>query len=109
MSNQLAEAAQAVIERWDCPLWDWEMEGPTADLIHALRQALAAHEAAKPEQDEPLRADAARWRMQLQIDSDLNAPPEARKQAAAASAYSVRLMGGYDRTAAIDAAMKETK
>lgn len=53
MSNQLAEAAQAVIERWDCPLWDWEMESPTADLIHALRQALAAHEASLRELECP--------------------------------------------------------
>lgn len=62
MSN-LAEAAQAVIERWDCPLWDWEMEGPTADLIHALRLALAAHEAAKPvawlHKDDPARVVSA--------------------------------------------------
>jgi len=36
----LQQAAQAVVNRWDSPMWDWTKEGPTADLIADLRKAL---------------------------------------------------------------------
>ena len=42
--RMLTEAAQAVINRWDSPNWDWEKDGPTAGLIAALRKAIAAQE-----------------------------------------------------------------
>jgi len=43
MSNTeaLRTAAQAVLDRWDSPQWEWTKHGPTADLMHALRLALA--------------------------------------------------------------------
>jgi hypothetical protein len=36
----LREAAQAVLDRWDSPQWEWAKQGPTADLMAALRAAL---------------------------------------------------------------------
>jgi hypothetical protein len=41
----LREAAQAVLDRWDSPKWEWH-QGPTAALMTTLRAAL---EAPKPE------------------------------------------------------------
>jgi hypothetical protein len=41
----LREAAQAVLDRWDSPKWEWH-QGPTAELMYALRAALE-----QPEQD----------------------------------------------------------
>jgi hypothetical protein len=41
-NNELQAAAQAVIDRWNSPKWEWDKQGPTADLIHALREAIAA-------------------------------------------------------------------
>lgn len=38
----LREAAQAVLDRWDSPQWEWSQHGPTADLMHDLRRALSA-------------------------------------------------------------------
>lgn len=40
--SALEQAARAVLARWDSPQWDWNAEGPTADLMHALRAALDA-------------------------------------------------------------------
>ena len=37
----LQAAAQAVLDRWNSPRWEWASHGPTADLMHALRTALA--------------------------------------------------------------------
>ena len=36
----LRQAAQAVLERWDSPSWQWSEKSPTADLMAALRTAL---------------------------------------------------------------------
>ena len=36
----LREAAQAVLDRWDSPRWEWH-QGPTAALMADLRAALA--------------------------------------------------------------------
>lgn len=36
----LREAAQAVLDRWDSPKWEWVDHGPTAGLMHNLRAAL---------------------------------------------------------------------
>lgn len=44
----LAQAAQAVLDRWDSPQWKWLKEGPTADLMNEMRRALAAQEQAEP-------------------------------------------------------------
>jgi len=38
--DTLAEAAQAVVDRWDAPTWK-DLE-PTAKVINALRKAIAA-------------------------------------------------------------------
>ena len=38
--DKLADAAQAVVDRWDAPTWK-ELE-PTAKLMNSLRKALAA-------------------------------------------------------------------
>lgn len=46
-TTKLAEAARAVIDRWDSPAWK---DAPhTGEYIHALRQALASYEAAQAE------------------------------------------------------------
>lgn len=37
----LQAAAQAVLDRWDSPQWEWATHGPTADLMHVLREAIA--------------------------------------------------------------------
>ena len=42
----LRQAAQAVLERWDSPSWSWSVKNSTADLMAALRTALA-----QPEQE----------------------------------------------------------
>jgi hypothetical protein len=56
IADQLAQAARAVVERWDSPLWK---DLPhTAESINALRAALAAYDAA-PDDD---AKDAARYR-----------------------------------------------
>ena len=38
--TDLRQAAKAVVDRWDSPAWEWSQQGPTADLIAALRKAL---------------------------------------------------------------------
>lgn len=38
--DRLRIAAQAVIDRWNSPKWDWHKQGPTADLMAALHTAL---------------------------------------------------------------------
>ena len=47
MNDQLRAAAQAVLDRWDSPKWEWAKQGPTADLMAELRAALAQQ--AEPE------------------------------------------------------------
>jgi hypothetical protein len=48
IADQLSQAARAVVERWDSPLWK---DLPhTAESINALRAALAAYDAA-PDDD----------------------------------------------------------
>ena len=39
--TSLREAAKAVLDRWDSPAWEWHKQGPTAELMAALRAALA--------------------------------------------------------------------
>ena len=41
-AQPLRAAAQAVLDRWDSPKWEWQSHGPTADLMADLRKALAA-------------------------------------------------------------------
>jgi hypothetical protein len=50
--TDLKQAAQAVVDRWDSPAWEWSQQGPTADLMADLRTALA-----QPEQ-EPVALEA---------------------------------------------------
>ena len=40
--SDLRKAAEAVLERWDSPAWEWMKQGPTAELMATLRAALAA-------------------------------------------------------------------
>ena len=42
--TDLRKAAEAVLERWDSPAWEWMKQGPTAELMATLRAALAAPE-----------------------------------------------------------------
>jgi len=37
----LRAAAQAVLDRWNSPRWEWAKQGPTADLMLALAGAIA--------------------------------------------------------------------
>ena len=41
LKQDVAAAAKAVLHRWDSPQWEWVKHGPTADLMHDLRRALA--------------------------------------------------------------------
>ena len=47
-SQDLRAAAQAVLDRWDSPRWQWTQQGPTADLMADLRGALGAQPAQEP-------------------------------------------------------------
>ncbi len=49
--TDLRQAAQAVLERWDSPAWKWHDQGPTSNVIDALREVLE-----QPEQ-EPVAPD----------------------------------------------------
>ena len=40
--SDLRKAAEAVLDRWDSPAWEWMKQGPTAELMATLRTALAA-------------------------------------------------------------------
>lgn len=40
--TDLQRAAQAVLDRWHSPQWEWAKQGPTADLIAELQRALVA-------------------------------------------------------------------
>jgi len=46
--TDLRKAAEAVLERWDSPAWEWKKQGPTADLMANLRTALAAEQPKHP-------------------------------------------------------------
>ena len=50
--TDLRQAAQAVVERWDTPAWEWRDQGPTADLMADLRTALAQPEFYQPAANE---------------------------------------------------------
>ena len=39
---EIGRAAQAVLDRWNSPKWEWREQGPTADLMEALFKALKA-------------------------------------------------------------------
>lgn len=39
-TNNLQTAAQAVLDRWNSPKWEWHKNGPTADLMYELRLAI---------------------------------------------------------------------
>lgn len=58
----LQAAAQAVLDRWDAQYREWKDEGPAADLMHALRGALAAEASAPNLADKSAQARlAAEW------------------------------------------------
>ena len=45
IEDAMRHAAQAVLDRWNSPKWDWAKQGPTADLMATLQAALASHAA----------------------------------------------------------------
>ena len=47
--NDLRKAAQAILDRWNSPVWDWHRQGHTGDLMEQLRNALDAQNAATEE------------------------------------------------------------
>ncbi len=60
MDKALQQAAQAVLDRWNSPKWDWHKQGPTADLMHALQAAIA--QPAQPSSiTENIRNAAINW------------------------------------------------
>ena len=83
MSNTeaLRAAAQAVLDRWDSPQWEWTKHGPTADLMHALRAALAQQPAATSGSPEHLLQDQSR-----ELSRWLADKPDARLHAREAAA-----------------------
>lgn len=48
MSAALKQAAQAVLDRWDSPQWEWAKHGPTAGLMADLRKAIEAEPQQEP-------------------------------------------------------------
>lgn len=40
--RRLQRSAQAVLDRWNSPTWQWHGQGPTADLMNTLRETLAS-------------------------------------------------------------------
>lgn len=44
-TDKIRGAAQALINRWDSPQWEWDKHGGTANLIADLRNALSELEA----------------------------------------------------------------
>lgn len=57
----LREAAQAVLDRWDSPKWEWH-QGPTAALMADLRAALAEPERKPLTEEQVDRAYQEIWR-----------------------------------------------
>jgi hypothetical protein len=54
--TDLQKAAQAVIDRWNSPKWEWMKQGPTALLISDLHAAL------EQEKNEDInQVTAAQW------------------------------------------------
>jgi hypothetical protein len=49
--TDLRKAAQAVLDRWDSPQWEWLEKGPTAVLMANLRKALAEPDAVLAERE----------------------------------------------------------
>lgn len=73
MSEKLINAAQAIIERWDSPMWNWGE--PTASLVHELRRALAEHQAqdeakAAPQPPHQPAVSLGGWRPMSEIPDD---------------------------------------
>ena len=129
--TDLRKAAEAVLERWDSPAWEWKKQGPTADLMANLRTALAA-EQPKPNSNfdnqgavlllrsksaeierlkadsEALRRDAERFRWlrgeHSRIDPCIKANAKYRLERDSSTWVNI-----HDLDAAIDAAMKEDK
>ncbi len=54
--SALQAAALAVLKRWDSPHWDWNHEGPTADLMADLRAALTSPRETGQEEARPVAA-----------------------------------------------------
>ena len=92
--SDLRKAAEAVLERWDSPAWEWMKQGPTAELMATLRAALAGPE------PEPV---AWIWQIPLYTAPPAAAPDDAealrreneRLREALAWAYNLRHLRGH--------------
>ena len=42
-AEELIEAGEAVVDRWDTPQWEWDKRGHTAGIIADLRNAIAKY------------------------------------------------------------------
>ena len=83
MTN-LRQAAQAVVERWDTPAWEWRDQGPTADLMADLRTALA-----QPEQEPVAWAVQGCSKMWRDEFAEIDAKAEAKRIGGTCVAYAL--------------------
>ena len=74
--SDLRKAAEAVLERWDSPAWEWIKQGPTAELMAALRASLAASEPEPVAYFDPQKREFY-WARPTQIDAPttVDVPP----------------------------------
>lgn len=68
----LVDAAQAILDRWNSPRWEWAKHSPTADLMERLRAALAAPAPAAAVEREavpvPLTGCNCRWQGETYVE-----------------------------------------
>lgn len=84
----LREAAQAVLDRWDSPAWEWVKQGPTADLMADLRAALA-----EPERKPLTEEQVERAYLEIWSDSPDDFGPTAGDWVEAGIRYAERVHG----------------
>ena len=82
--TDLRQAAQAVVERWDTPAWEWRDQGPTADLMADLRTALA-----QPEQEPVAWAVQGCSKMWRDEFAEIDAKAEAKRIGGTCVAYAL--------------------
>jgi len=74
--SDLRKAAEEVLERWDSPAWEWMKQGPTAELMAALRAAIAAPQPEPVAYFDPQKREFY-WARPTQIDAPttVDVPP----------------------------------
>jgi hypothetical protein len=92
--TDLQKAAQAVLNRWDSPHWEWITHGPTAVLMANLRNALA-------QQAEPVVA------VQMAVLAELEACAKACEETTASWTQHIYNAACIDCAAAIRSRGKE--